>query len=253
MIGSIRKQRRSLTPRLALAGLAALIMGSAAQAQFLPPVGAAPPREIVERLRANGYYLVGPLRRRDTVYLADVAGADGGRERLVIDAWSGEILQRFVARPPGWRPGFRGGYVLQGGEFYGPPPLGPPPRQDFLASPRYVYGEPLEERERAPTRPRSHPRAKPKQRPAAAALTRPSEPAQAQPANPANAAPQATAPAAAAKEQAKPGPSAAPAPPPVPAEAAKAAPPASSSAAAVPPAKASQKAKPNDVPVNPLE
>lgn len=251
MIGSIRKQRRSLTPRLALAGLAALIIGSAAQAQFLPPVGAAPPREIVERLRANGYYLVGPLRRRDTVYLADVAGADGGRERLVIDAWSGEILQRFVARPPGWRPGFRGGYVLQGGEFYGPPPLGPPPRQDFLASPRYVYGEPLEER--APTRSRSHPRAKPKQRPAAAALTRPSEPAQAQPANPANAAPQAAAPAEAAKEPSKPEPSAAPAPAPVAAEAAKAAPPASSSAAAVPPAKASQKAKPNDVPVNPLE
>ena len=67
--------------------------------QWFPPFGAASPREIVERLRAEGYVLVGPLRRNDTVYLADVIGGPAGRERLVIDAWSGEILQRFVARP----------------------------------------------------------------------------------------------------------------------------------------------------------
>jgi len=244
MVGSSRRRRRrSWAPRLALAGLAAVFIGAAAQAQFLP--GAAPPGEIAERLRANGYYLIGPLRRKDTVYLADVAGGDGGRQRLVIDAWSGEILQRFVARPAGWRPGFPGGYVMEGGEFDGPPPLGPPPKQDFLAQPGYAYGEPTEERKPPRSRP-AHSRTR--QRPAA--LTRPTQPLRVEPANPPNA-PSAEA----AKEPGKPEPSATPAPPPptAPESAKRATTTNLPTAAATSAAKPGEKAKPNDVPVNPLE
>ncbi|HTR12287.1 MAG TPA: hypothetical protein VMI72_03280 [Roseiarcus sp.] len=252
MIASIRKQRRRLGPRMALAALAAVFMGTAAEAQLLP--GAAPRLEIAERLRANGYSLIGPLKRRDTVYLADVQGGDGGRQRLVIDAWSGEILQRFVARPGG-------GYVVRGGEFDGPPPLGPPPKQDFLAQPGYAYGQPQEEPAAPPRSRHSHSRTK--QRPATEVSKR-TEPERSQPtaASPPNAAPEPATPAEAAKEPDKPetptaAPQAAPAPSPAAptAEARKSAPPAASptAAASAPAAKADEKSKPNDVPVNPLE
>ena len=118
---------RRFAPRAALAAAFALIGAGSAGAQWLPPVGAAPPGEIAQRLSASGYTLVGPLRRSQTVYLADVVGGPEGRERLVIDAWSGEILQRFVARPRG--------FVVQGGEFDTPRPLGPPPARDFYTGP----------------------------------------------------------------------------------------------------------------------
>jgi len=240
MIASTRKQQR----RIALAALAAVFMASAAQAQWLP--GAAPPQEIAERLRANGYYLVGPLMRRDTVYLANVEGGNGGRQRLVIDAWSGEILQRFVARP-------RGGYVVQGGEFDGPPPLGPPPKQDFLAQPGYAYGQPQEEQTPSPRSRHSHSRTKQR---ATTELSKRAEPGRSQPTT---ASPPTAAPAEAAKEPGKPEtPAAAPAPPPAApatAESQKSAPPPTSpaAAAAAPAAKQDGKSKPNDVPVNTLE
>ena len=109
--------------------MAAFAAVPSADAQWFPPVGAAPPGEIVQRLQAEGYVLIQPLRRNDTVYLADVSAGTGGRERLVIDAWSGEILQRFVARRGSGRPGFTDGYVVEGGEFNSPPPLAPPPER----------------------------------------------------------------------------------------------------------------------------
>ncbi|MBV9288717.1 MAG: hypothetical protein JO288_13005 [Hyphomicrobiales bacterium] len=126
-----------------LAGLAAACAaGGAAQAQWLPPLGAAPPGEIVQRLHAQGYVLIGPLRRNQTVYLADVNAGPAGRERLVIDAWSGEILQRFVESRRA-----ASGYVVEGGEFSAPPPLGPPPARDFFAAPgSYAYRPPSDVR-----------------------------------------------------------------------------------------------------------
>jgi len=124
------RRLRQLATRAALMAGAAFALVPSADAQWLP-FAPAPPREIAQRLQAEGYVLVGPLRRRDTVYLADVAGGPFGRERLVIDAWSGEILQRFAER--------RGGFVPEGGEFSGPPPLGPPPPQDFREG-NYGYG-----------------------------------------------------------------------------------------------------------------
>ena len=105
-----------------------------ANAQWFPPMGAASPGEIAQRLRAQGFVLMGPLRRNETVYLADVNAGASGHERLVIDAWSGEVLQRFVARPQPVSPGAAGGYVIERGEFDRPPPLGPPPRDFFFGS-----------------------------------------------------------------------------------------------------------------------
>ncbi|MBV8103309.1 MAG: hypothetical protein JO223_01540 [Hyphomicrobiales bacterium] len=154
---------RRLLARLALAALTTLAAAAAANAQWFPPpsaaspyeyvqwfppIGAASPQEIAERLRAEGFVLVGPLHRNDTVYLADVNAGPGGRERLVIDAWSGEILQRIVARSPYSRPG--GGYVIERGEFDSPPPLAPPPARDFFVSPggngNLAYGGPANAR-----------------------------------------------------------------------------------------------------------
>ena len=151
---------RRLLARLALAALPTLAAATGANAQWFPPtsalpreyvqwfppMGAASPNEIAERLRAEGFVLVGPLHRNDTVYLADVNAGPAGRERLVIDAWSGEILQRFVPRNPNSRPGAAGGYVIERGEFDIPPPLAPPPARDFFVGPggsgNLAYGGP---------------------------------------------------------------------------------------------------------------
>jgi hypothetical protein len=132
---------RSSGVRAAFAAVLMFASVPAVKAQWFPPIGAAPPAEIAQRLRAEGYAAIGPLIRRDTVYLADVHGP-AGRERLVIDAWSGEILQRFVARDRYRRPGSAAPYVVEGGEFSMPPPLGPPPARDFVNGGGFAYGGP---------------------------------------------------------------------------------------------------------------
>jgi hypothetical protein len=162
MAGSNATLRRLLA-RLALAALPTLAAAAGANAQWFPPtgaslhqyvqwfppMGAASPNEIAERLRAEGFVLIGPLHRNDTVYLADVNAGPAGRERLVIDAWSGEILQRFVPRSPSSRPGAAAGYMIERGEFDLPPPLAPPPARDFFGpggSGNLAYGGPANAR-----------------------------------------------------------------------------------------------------------
>ena len=163
MAGSNATLRRLLA-RLALAALPTLAAAAGANAQWFPPMGASPheyvqwfpplgaasPNEIAERLRAEGFVLVGPLHRNDTVYLVDVNAGSVGRERLVIDAWSGEILQRFVPRSPSSRPGAAAGYVIERGEFDIPPPLAPPPAREFFgpdtSSGKVAYGGPANAR-----------------------------------------------------------------------------------------------------------
>ncbi len=187
MAGFFTRLRR-LSMRAGFAAATAFALVPWAEAQWLP-FGAAPPREIVERLRAEGYVLVGPLRRRDTVYLADVAGGPLGRERLVIDAWSGEILQRFVER--------RGGFAPEGGEFSEPPPLGPPPPRDFREG-NYGYGSEGPGVFEAP--PRSRPRSRPRPAATARKSMEPKQPAAelAPPQNAGTSAPAPPAPAGAA-------------------------------------------------------
>jgi len=267
-MAGFRRRLRHLATRAAFVAVTAFALVASADAQWALPFGAAPPGEIVQRLRAEGYVLIGPLRRRDTVYLADVAGGPAGRERLVLDAWSGEILQRFAARRgSGWPVG----YVPEGGEFNEPPPLGPPPARDFREG-NYGYGpEGPSGGSEAP------PRAKWRSRPTATARkggepkqTTPAaqsvEPQNARTGNP-GAAPTTAAPAGAAAS-----PPAAPvAPNAAPAKAessprneassnstaaqAKAAPPARPARANPPPASAERpgEKRVNDVPVNPLD
>ena len=253
--------------RLVAGLVGAYAASGSAQAQWLPPLGAAPPGEIVQRLSAQGYVLIGPLRRNQTVYLADANGP-GGRERLVIDAWSGEILQRFVARPRSANPAVRGGYLVEGGEFSAPPPLGPPPARDFFPGPGYAYGAPSDVPGPSTVGPVGPPESQPRPkrpRPAAtphkpgetkpATASAPSEQA-AKPPQSGVGAPGAPAPAGGAPTPSSaPTPAAessvpaAPAPPP-----AQPVAPAPQAATEAPPAgKAEDKPKVNDVPVNPLE
>ena len=88
-----------------------------------------------------------PLQRRPYVYLADVSAGPAGYQRLVIDARSGEILQRFVAPARRWGPQL----AERGGLLAGPPPPGfaePGPSGGFSTMPdggpaaRSAYGGP---------------------------------------------------------------------------------------------------------------
>jgi hypothetical protein len=154
---------RPVAARAAVAGLVVLGAVSGANAQWFPPMGAASPGEIAQRLLAQGFVLTGPLRRNETVYLADVDAGASGHERLVIDAWSGEVLQRFVARPRSRSPGAAAGYVIERGEFDSPPPLGPPPARDFFlgSGGGVAYGGPAGAPAEATPRTKVNPRSSP--------------------------------------------------------------------------------------------
>src|ERR1700722_17099643 len=81
----------------AIGGLVAFSPVPTARAQWLPPWGGASPVEIERSLEAQGYGLMAPLVRRPGVYLADVSAGPAGYQRLVVDARSGQILERFMA------------------------------------------------------------------------------------------------------------------------------------------------------------
>jgi hypothetical protein len=114
----------------ALGGLIAFAFVPSLTAQWLqPPWRAAWPGEIERSLEAQGYVLTAPLIRRPGVYLADVSAGRAGHERLVIDARSGLILERFTAAGRAWGPTL----ASRGEEFGGLPPPGlggPPPSRE---------------------------------------------------------------------------------------------------------------------------
>ena len=88
----------------AAAALVLLALPTAAQAQgFFFLFGSPSPYEIERRLEAAGYALTGPLTLRGDVYLADVVVRGEGPERLVIDAQSGRIIERYRGRADRWR------------------------------------------------------------------------------------------------------------------------------------------------------
>ena len=54
------------------------------------------PDDVSETISEHGFQLVGPLYRNGRVYLADVIDRRRHRERLVISAETGQIVQRFL-------------------------------------------------------------------------------------------------------------------------------------------------------------
>jgi hypothetical protein len=117
----------------AIGGLVAFAHVTTATAQWLPPWGGASPGEIERSLEAQGYGLIAPLVRRPGVYLADVSAGPAGYQRLVVDARSGQILQRFVAPGRMWRPRL----AARNEEFGEPQPggVGPPLDPGFSGLP----------------------------------------------------------------------------------------------------------------------
>ncbi len=136
--------------RLSLAGSALgglITFAPTATAQWLPPWRFSPPPGAIERsLEAQGYMLRAPLMRRPGVYLADVSVGPAGYQRLVIDARSGVILERFAAPSRMWGPAL----AARDEEFGQPPPglAGPPPSGEFPGAPagappaKSAYGGP---------------------------------------------------------------------------------------------------------------
>ena len=88
----------------AAAALVLLALPQAAQAQgFFFMFGNPSPYEIERRLQAAGYVVTGPLTLRGDVYVADVVVRGEGPERLVIDAQSGRIVERYRGHDDRWR------------------------------------------------------------------------------------------------------------------------------------------------------
>ena len=114
----------------ALGGLIVFAFVPAATAQWLPPWRHCASGDVERSLEAQGYVLTAPLMRRPGVYLADVSAGPAGYQRLVIDARSGQILERFAAPGRTWGPAL----AARGEEFGGPPPPGPRDRRSARAN-----------------------------------------------------------------------------------------------------------------------
>jgi hypothetical protein len=130
MEGSLRRRLAGA----AFGGLIAFANVPTATAQWLPPWRAAPPGAIEQVLEAQGYVLIAPLQRRRSVYLADVSAGPAGYQRLIIDAWSGDILQRFIGPARRWGPQL----AAREWDFSQPPPSGfsgPRPGGGFSSTP----------------------------------------------------------------------------------------------------------------------
>ena len=99
---------------LAAAGIAGgllVTLAGSAQAQFfgwwgsppaygVPENAVIPPGEIYRIVAARGYQVTGGLQRNGRVYLVDAVDQWGRALRLVVDAYQGDILQRFATAPP---------------------------------------------------------------------------------------------------------------------------------------------------------
>ena len=78
---------------------------------------AMPPRAVFRMLRREGYRVLGGIEPRGRVYVVNVADAESGQhERLIIDAFSGDVVQAYPlgqrVAPPGRVPLARGPYIL---------------------------------------------------------------------------------------------------------------------------------------------
>jgi hypothetical protein len=214
--------------RAALAVVAMIWLGaSAVHAQSLPP------DQIARALEDGGYQLTGPIVRHGRVYFADVIGPEDNSLRLVIDARSGRLLQRYPSARRQALPEESSPLTTFFDRLFGRDevaPLSPPPASDFYETPK----------PKALAR-----RPKPEPGPVAQPATAPSDN---KTASPTPAAPGAATPAAAAATA--PG-----TPAPAAAEAKPAPQPAPATAAVAPSASAPKTVSPkvNDVPAAPLE
>jgi hypothetical protein len=88
---------RAVLPKAACVAATLVLLAPAARAQGLFDFFDVSPRTIVRGIVGAGYQLRGPLMRRGDVYVADVSGG-GYRYRMVIDARTGQILERYPER-----------------------------------------------------------------------------------------------------------------------------------------------------------
>jgi hypothetical protein len=102
-----------------------------ASAQWVAPWRAAFPGEIAQALEAQGYVLASPLMRRPGIYLADVSAGPAGYQRLVIDAHTGQILERFSVPSDAWAPRL----ATRDEGFSSSPAAASPPLSGELSSP----------------------------------------------------------------------------------------------------------------------
>lgn len=107
------------------------------------------PGDVQGMLEDRGLALMRPLHRNGGVYIADVEGPRGVRQRLIIDAESGRIVQRFRTNGPRY------------GEYQPRPPAdlgetGPNSQGPFTAEPNappavITYGQSMARSEDAPS------------------------------------------------------------------------------------------------------
>jgi hypothetical protein len=80
-----------------------MLLAPAARAQGLFFLFEPAPLRIERQLESAGYELRGPLVRRGDIYVADVVGQTGARERLIVDARTARIVDRFPSVATRWR------------------------------------------------------------------------------------------------------------------------------------------------------
>ena len=108
MIGSsisahLRKARSRVLVGATCAAAVTILLAPAAQAQGLFSLFEPQPQRIERQLEGAGYELRRPVMRRGDVYVADVVDETGRPERLVIDARTARIVERFPGVASHWR------------------------------------------------------------------------------------------------------------------------------------------------------
>ncbi|WP_037546994.1 hypothetical protein [Stappia stellulata] len=73
------------------------------------------PRRIVRKLHRRGFRNISRVRSRGDVYVVRAKGRRGAPLRLVVDAYSGQVVGRTVLGGRRWGGGHRGG--RRGGQF----------------------------------------------------------------------------------------------------------------------------------------
>ena len=149
----IWKGRRFAFAALALAGLASAPLAARADSIFDLFSPGVSPYEVRNNLARSGFAARSAVERRGDVYVYDVSDRYGVAQRLVIDARTGRVLERYALRPPSWavarRPDMR---APDDGAEWG---YAPRPEVDVpVARPRVIEALPVETPPEPPRGPR---------------------------------------------------------------------------------------------------